>query len=175
MSTQIAERMSIDAASEHGARLIVADAVWVATALLHRSAPEREGFAPEEIVRLVQKLRLTERTEDSVRQHVRQHSVANRKPQPNTVCMLFDPGGGLRRLFRLGDKAYPGRNVERTHPRWEDLPTEYQGLRRWYEQEWNRSSGAAGADPLLALIGTWKEEPADQYVAHLREGWSDAR
>ncbi len=175
MSTQIAEPMSIAAASDQGAGLIVADAVWVATALLHRRAPERDGFAPEEIVRLVQKLRLTERTEDSVRQHVRQHSVANRKPQPNTVCMLFDPGGGLRRLFRLGDKAYPGRNEARTHPRWEDLPTEYQGLRRWYEEEWNRSSGDAAVDPLLALIGTWKEEPADEYVARLREGWNDAR
>jgi hypothetical protein len=175
MSVQIAEPTSRPAKAHRGAELTVTNAVWVATAMLHKRLPERDGFAPEEIVRLVNELQLTERSEDSVRQHVRQHSVANKKPQPNTVCMLFDPGSGLRRLFRPGDKAYPGRNETRTHPRWEELPAEYQELRRWYEQEWSRSSGGEVADPLLALIGTWKEESADEYVARLREGWGDAR
>lgn len=175
MSAQIAELTSTGTFSERGANLTVTNAVWVATALLHKRSPGRDGFALEEIVRLVKELQLTEGLEDSVRQHIRQHSVANKKPQPNTVCMLFDPGNGLRRLFRAGDTVYPGRNVERTHPRWEDLPGEYQELRRWYEQEWNRSDGGDVVDPLLALIGTWKEEAADEYVARLREGWGNAR
>ncbi|MGD0446821.1 MAG: hypothetical protein ABSA39_23030 [Edaphobacter sp.] len=54
------------------------------------------------------------------------------------------------------------------------MPQQYQDLRRWYEEEWNGSGGGED-DPLLALVGTWKDEPADEYVASLRENWSDAR
>jgi hypothetical protein len=161
--------------AERRAELTVANAVWVAMALLHRGSPEREGFTADEIVELVRKLRLTGGREDSVRQHIRQHCVANKRPQPNTWCMLFDPGNGLRRLFCAGDTVYPGRNAERTHPKWEELPAEFKDLREWYEQKWNRSSGDPVVDPLLALIGTWKEEPADEYVARLREGWGEGR
>jgi hypothetical protein len=153
------------------AGLTVTNAVWVATALLHRLHPEREGFEPEEIVRLVMQERLTDGKEDSVWTHVRQHSVANKKPQPNTVCMLFDPGGGIRRLFRRGDFVHPGRNAMRTHPDWEDLPSRYRELRTWYEREW--ASSDAGHDPLLALAGTWDGEQADVYVANLRSGWTE--
>jgi len=155
--------------------LTVTNAVWVATALLHKKYPERDGLTPEEIVNLVKELNLTEGAEDSIWTHVRQHSVANKKPQPNTVCMLFDPGGGVRRLFRSGDTVYPGRNERRTHPKWEDLPAKYLHLRRWYEEEWNNAGVNGMDDPLLALVGTWKDEPADEYVAHLRENWGEGR
>ena len=162
-----------------GANLTVTNAVWVATALLHKKYGERDGFAPEEIVQCVRELNLTEGSEDSIRQHVRQHSVANKKPQPNTVCMLFDPGGGVRRLFRTGDKAWLGRNVSRTHPKWEDLPAKYQDLRRWYEEDWDVSGRGDEEDPLLALVGSgrhlWKDEHADEFIARLRSDWGDDR
>ncbi len=158
-----------------GEGLTVANAVWVATASLHRRYPERDGFAPEEIVQLAVAQHLTNRREESIRQHVRQHCVANKKPQPNTVCMLFDPGGGVRRLFRKGDKVYVGRNGERTHPKWDDLPAAYQDLRRWYEEEWEGRGGKGEQDPLLALAGTWRWETADVYVAKLREDWDERR
>jgi hypothetical protein len=174
MRAHAIEGISLHEMKINPANLTVTNAVWVATALLHKNYPERDGFTPEEIVHVVKDFNLTERSEDSIWTHVRQHSVANKRPQPNTVCMLFDPGGGLRRLFRSGDKAYPGKNESRTHPRWEDLPTEYQHLRRWYEEEWNGVGGGEN-DPLLALVGTWKDEPADEYVAHLRENWGEAR
>jgi hypothetical protein len=159
----------------HGAGLTITDAVWIATALLHRKYPQREGFERGEIVGQVRELRLTDAEEGSIHQHVRQHSVANKKPQPNTVCMLFDIGGGLRRLFRDGDAVYPGRNAERTHPKWEELPAEYVFLKSWYEEEWNGKGSDKAEDPLLALIGTWEGETADVYVARLREGWEGRR
>lgn len=173
MGTHALEAASLVKSKSDDAHLTVTNAVWVATALLHKKHRERNGFNPEEIVRVVRELNLTEGAEDSVWQHVRQHSVANKKPQPNTVCMLFDPGGGIRRLFRSGDKAHPGRNVNRTHPVWEKLPQQYRELKRWYEEEWNGGEVNRMNDPLFALIGTWKDEPADEYVAKLRSDWSD--
>jgi hypothetical protein len=175
MRAHAIEEISLSKVKAGAANLTVTNAVWVATALLHKNYPKRDGFTPEEIVRLVKELNLTEGAEDSIWQHVRQHSVANKKPQPNTVCMLFDPGRGMRRLFRSGDKVYPGRNERRTHPKWEDLPVDYRHLRRWYEEQWNDTGVNGMDDPLLALAGTWKEEPADEYVAHLRENWGEAR
>jgi hypothetical protein len=179
MGTHAVKEAPLTQTTPAGANLTVTNAVWVATAVLHKKYGERDGFAPEEIVRVVRELNLTEGAEDSIWQHVRQHSVANKKPQPNTVCMLFDPGGGVRRLFRSGDKVYPGRNESRTHPKWEDLPTEYQGLRRWYEEQWEASGRGDAEDPLLALVGSgkhiWKNEHADEFIARLRSDWGDDR
>lgn len=153
--------------------LKVADAVWVGTALLHEKTG-REEFSTEEIVSFVQFHHLTKGAQKSIWQHVNQHCVANRKPQPNRVCMLTATGQGNRKLFRPGDKIYPGREGARTHPDWESLPKQYQYLRSWYE-EWIHATAAEIKDPLLELVGTWRDEPADEYVAHLRENWSDAR
>jgi hypothetical protein len=153
--------------------LKVADAVWVATALLHKKYPERDGFTTDEIVSFVMWEHLTKGAQKSIWQHVNQHCVANRKPQPNRVRMLFAIGGGDRRLFRNGDRSDPGRENAPTHPKWEELPTQYQYLKRWYEEEWNGSIADTIVDPLFALIGTWKDEPADEYVAKLRSDWSD--
>jgi len=177
MQAQLEEGTKRPGTQARGAGLTVTNAVWIATALLHKKHPGRRGFEREEIVKLVLKLELTDGEEGSIQQHVRQHSVANKKPQPNTVCMLFDPGGGLRRLYRAGDEVYPGRNAARTHPKWEELPEQYGHLRRWYEEEWNGAAAGQETDPLLALIGSgkaiWQDEPADEYVARLREGWDD--
>lgn len=165
--------MSDSGASE--SNLTVADAVWIGAALLQRKAgvKNREGFAADVIVDEVVRLRLTKGAPKSIWQHVNQHCVANRKPQPNRSRMLYALGGGVRRLFRDGDRSDAGREGAPTHPEWDKLPAQYQDLRRWYEEEWNGPAAGAENDPLLALIGTWKWETADEYVARLRSDWGD--
>src|SRR5260370_20416932 len=82
--------------------LTVADAVWVGTALLQRKMGRDgwdKGFTTDHIVNFVRQQHLTSGTEKSIWQHVNQHCVANRKPQPNRSRMLFALGGGIRRLF----------------------------------------------------------------------------
>ena len=153
--------------------LTVADAVWVGTALLHELNPKRTEFATEEIVECVRQKRLTKGAYKSIWQQVNQHCVANRKPQPNRSCMLYALGQGNRRLFRSGDMPVEGRKGAPTHPEWDKLPAQYRDLRRWYEEEWNGAAAGAENDPLLALIGTWKWETADEYVARLRSDWGD--
>lgn len=155
--------------------LIVADAVWIATALLHEQHPDAPGFSTEAIVKRVLELHLTRGEQRTILQHVNQHCVANRKPQPNRSRMLYALGQGVRRLFREGDRGVPERDGAPTHPQWSALPQRYRYLEQWYE-EWGRPIRPAEKDPLLALIGSgaeiWKNTHADEFVANLREGWS---
>jgi hypothetical protein len=162
------------AQAENDGDLKVADAVWVGTALLHEKTGQDDGFPTDEIVEFVRQHHLTKGAYKSIWQHVNQHCVANRKPQPNRICMLFATGHGSRRLFRPGDRPYEGREGAPTHPEWNSLPQQYQYLRNWYE-EWTRVTPSAMKDPLLELAGTWTDESADQYITHLRQNWGDAR
>jgi hypothetical protein len=170
------ERTELSESGAAESSLTVADAVWIGAALLQRRAGVEnrdKGFATEEIVDEVVRLRLTKGAPKSIWQHVNQHCVANRKPQPNRSCMLYALGQGNRRLFRSGDIPVEGRKGAPTHPEWDKFPAQYQDLRRWYEEEWNGAAAGAENDPLLALIGTWKWETADEYVARLRSDWGD--
>ena len=173
METLSANTTKPSAQVERDGDLKVADAVWVGTALLHEKSGRDDGFTTEDIVESVRQQHLTKGAYKSIWQHVNQHCVANRPPQPNRICMLFATGRGNRRLFRPGDKIYAGREGAPTHPEWDSLPKQYQYLRNWYE-EWAHITASAVPDPLLELAGTWTDEPADEYVAHLRQHWSDA-
>ena len=151
--------------------LKVADAVWIATALLHRRDNHKLGFSTEDIVATVQALHLTKAAFRSIWQHVNQHCVANREPNPNRTRMLYALGKGDRRLFRDGDDYKTAREGSPKHPDWESLPSEYKDLKGWYETAWNHLA----EDPLLSLIGSgkdiWADEHADEYVKRLREEW----
>jgi hypothetical protein len=163
--------------------LKVADAVWVATATLHRKRPSQQApFTVDEIVSQVIAMRLTSGTEKSIRQHVLQHCEALSKPQPNRSRMLYATRPTHRRLFCEGDRYHPGREGAPTHPDWASLPMEYLDLKRWYEEDWPKwasSSSTTIVDPLLELAGTgagmWGTGSADDYVDSLRSGWEASR
>ena len=167
--------------------LTVSDAVWVGAALLHQHHPNRSQFSIDEIVESVVTHQLTGGTPTSIRQHVTQHCVANRKAQPNRSCMLFatregdDLSDTHRRIFRDCDlhRVHPDRRGAPTHPDWAKLPQKYAYLRDWYEIDRNKGSEAATNDPLLALAGTGRgmfgDQGADAYVHSLRDGWDHRR
>lgn len=162
-------------ATTHTGHIKVADEVWVATALLHREHPDREGFTPDEITKRVQQEDIHGQLRPGIHQHAVQHSVANRPPNPGRYRMLY-ANGKIRRLFRPGDTYHPDRAGSKTAPTREDLPVEYQYLLDWYPSEYVRSVVAEGKpDPILKLRGLgkdiWSGEDADLYVRHLREGW----
>ncbi len=154
----------------------VADEVWIATALLHREHPERSDFSIEEIVERAKRERLSGPLRPGVYVHVVQHCVANRAPNPGRYRMLFETAPGRRRLYRPGDAYHRGREGSKSAPNREDLPAGYSGLLDWY-RDWcaASSTSAVDSDPLLCLAGSgrqlWADEPADDYVRRLREGW----
>jgi hypothetical protein len=154
----------------------VADEVWIATAILHRENPRKESFAIEEILERARQEGVWKPLRPGVYAHIVQHCVANRPPSPGRYRMLVETAPGCRRLFRLGDSYDPQREGSKTVPEREDLPEEYRGLLDWY-RDWNSDSIGARIknDPLLALGGDgkdlWADEPGDEYVRRLREGW----
>lgn len=163
--------------AESTSRLKVADEVWIATALLHREQPNQPDFTIEEIRARVEREGLVTPVRPGVYVHVDQHSVANRPPNPGRYLMLFETGPGRRRLFRKGDAYHPAREGAKITPNPEDIPERYRGLLGWY-REWcsGAAQAAPAADPLLSLVGSgqqlWADEPANEYVNRLREGWA---
>ncbi len=160
----------------------VADEVWIATALLHREHPDREGFSISEIVERAKREKLTPRLRPGVRVHATVHCVADLPPNPARYCMLRSLPGGGRRLFRPGDPIHPEREGAKTKPARAEIPTPYHALLDWYEAEIEGGGAKQGAaratrlDPLLALRGSgadlWRDESPDEYVERLRSEWS---
>lgn len=172
----------------------VADAVWVAAAMLHRTYPDRPDFSVAEIVE-----KATAETMGGVRMHgpsvqayASVHCVAGKKPQPNRAKMLTETARGRRRLYRPEDPCHPDRRSGASLPDRDALPPAYRILLDWHRREYLGSGMSAGpepgharpvadpvpaadADPLLALHGSggdiWADEDADSYVKRLRDGW----
>ena len=153
--------------------LSAADAVWVATALLHREHPRTKAFSVSEIVHRVAREQLTSRQPTTIYQHANLHCVANRPPNKARLCMLIETPDGLRRLYRRGDPTDPQRAGTRSLPERESLTTAYADLLAWYSRWEHKHAGDLSADPLEALIGTWTFGDADTYVRELREGWDE--
>lgn len=157
-------------------RLMVADEVWIAAALLHRKHPERADFAIDEIVGRARKENLVGHLRPGVYVHVVQHCVANRRADPGRYRMLYETSRGQRRLFRNGDAYHASREGSKITPESGALPNEYAELLSWY-REWSSRSAALGAesDLLMALAGSglhlWAGERPDDYVRRMREGW----
>ena len=158
----------------------LADEVWLAVAMLHQRHPESLDFSLEEIMefaRSSRQLRLLGPLRPGFYAHVVQHCVANRPSSPARYRMLFETNTGRRRLFREGDPYHPLREGGKTLPKAEELPENwFRASLEWY-QGWSQSSAQDRIknDPLLALYGSgkniWADEPADDYVRRLREGW----
>jgi hypothetical protein len=157
-------------------RVKIADEVWIATALLHRERSGQPDFSVEEIVERVAKLELAGPIRPGVYVHVVQHCVANRPPNPGRYRMLLETSPGRRRLFRKGDAYHPAREGSKVTPDADMMPYGYGGLLTWY-RDWSLAATKSSptTDPLLALCGSgkglWSDEPADEYVRRLREGW----
>ncbi len=162
---------------------LVADRIWVATALLHRQFPERTDFAKDEIVRVLSREGLSDDIQrGTLNAHLDQHCVANVPPSTAKYRMLYEttPGGNLR-LFRPGDFTYATRHQKRKPskvvPERENLPLKYRSLLDWY-QAWSANAEERSIesifdnDPLIRLIGSgrhiWADEHADEYVNNLR-------
>lgn len=151
--------------------LSAADAVWVATALLHREHPRKNAFSVQEIVHRVEVDHLSSRQPMTIYQHANQHCVANRPPNNARLCMLLETPDGLRRLYHRGDPINPLRVGARHLPDADSLPEGIRGLLDWYANWERKNASDTASDPLLTLSGTWAFGDADSYLRELREGW----
>jgi hypothetical protein len=173
-------------------QMLIADRIWIATALLHQERPELASFTKDEIRQKLKEEGLDEGVkEGSINAHLKEHCVANVQPSSGKYRMLFESKPGKLRLFRSGDLTHPARMQPRkpskSIPRREEIPAKYWSLLDWYES-WNDSPDPSATpglnrastssvfsyddDPLIRLVGSgkhiWADEHADDYVERLR-------
>ena len=163
--------------------LLIADRIWIATALLHKQFCLRNDFTRDEIRQKLVDEGLSQGVERStVNAHLDQHCVANVPPSSGKYRMLYEttPGGNLR-LFRPGDftwaSRYQKRKPSKSVPIREEIPQQYWPLLDWYD-DWCSQFNSPHTpikwedDPLIRLIGSgkhiWADEHADEYVENLR-------
>jgi hypothetical protein len=177
--------MGIPIKTARAENVLVADRIWIATALLHRQFPQRRDFTKDEIRRKLTEEGLHEGAkEGSINAHLKEHCVANVMPSSGKYRMLFETSPGNLRLFRSGDEAHwariQPRKPSKSIPKRDEIPPRYQPLLDWYES-WN--GGSAGStnppdssptapsasarwqdDPLIRLIGSGKHIWADEHA-----------
>jgi hypothetical protein len=159
----------------------IADRIWIAAALLHKSHPSRAAFSKNEISERLKTEALTTGVErGTLNAHLDQHLVANLPPSSGKYRMLFEAADGNLRLFRPGDLTHPARlqlrKPSKILPRPQEIPKRFHYLLDWYAN-WSRKAPPPQApnlddDPLIRLIGSgrhiWADEHADDYVENLR-------
>lgn len=152
----------------------VADAIWVATALLHREHKQNPyaDFAVREIVeRAIQ----IDGYRPGLQTHATQHCVATKPPNPGRYRLLTETGRGRRRLFRDGDPSHPDRREGKVHPDPADLPQEYSELVEWYEHDFRHNghrgtpAGTPGRD-LVRFAGTLDNASAGEMTKAIEQG-----
>lgn len=160
---------------------MIADRIWIATALLHQEFPSKVTFSRDEIRRKMAQEGLDEGVKPgSINAHLSDHLLANVPASSGKYRMLFEDSPGNLRLFKPGDLTHPSRVQRRkpskSVPQVEKIPMKYRGLLEWYEtwsQRLSRSSNSWEDDPLIRLVGSgkhiWADEHADEYVNRLRE------
>lgn len=153
----------------------VADEVFLVVATLHHQNPEKEEFTVQEILSEAERLKFDGEIRPGFQVHVRQHCVANLKPNPGDYRMVFATGKSSRRLLKKSDEIHPQRKGK-MFPELKDVDPMYFGLITWAKQRYEASGEESElfAD-FLALHGSskglWKDEPADEYIARLRGDW----
>jgi hypothetical protein len=142
----------------------ITDAVWTATALLHKENPKAEDFAVQEIVSRAVREKLVGGFRPGLQAHASGHCVANKKPNGGRHRMLYETRRGHRRLLRAGDASHPDRNGD-IRPEKAELPAAYQALVDWYDEVYCRPSAAADRSTSAALGAVPHQFPADPPAA----------
>ena len=154
-----------------------ADLVWVAMASLTKESPERTGFSHDDVRSRVYELEPHHGFEDTtVRTHVTNHCVANKKPDPGKHRKLYLNPDGSYRLYWPSDPCDPRRRDGKTLPDPNRIPTKYRDLLAWYRASHAKAERVPVEDPILALLGVGKElwrelGGGETFIRELRENW----
>ena len=96
--------------------MTIADAIWLATALLHKNDTQAVDFAVRDIIQKAVQEDLAGGFKPGLQVHVSKHCVANKSPNPGRSRMLLETTRGRRRLFRNGDRFHPDRRQGKIRP-----------------------------------------------------------
>lgn len=153
----------------------VADEVFLVVATLHRKFPDAPDFSVDEIVAQAREMRIHPTLRPGLEVHIRQHCVANKRPNPGNYRVLFATMTSRRRLLQPGDAVHPDRTGKQ-FPELSQVPAQYHELIEWAKSRTNEGAEPISAiDALLAMRGAFRYtrpgQSVDDYVRELREGW----
>jgi bifunctional DNA-binding transcriptional regulator/antitoxin component of YhaV-PrlF toxin-antitoxin module len=120
--------------------MTIANAIWLATAQLHKENAKALDFSVREIIERATRDNLVDGFRPGVQVHVSKHCVANKSPNPGNCRMLYETTRGRRRLFKNGDPFHPDRRNGKIRPDKRELPSEYQALTDWYDAVYSKQS-----------------------------------
>ena len=144
-----------------------ANAVWIATALLHKENPKKEAFRTGEIFAKVNSLNLLNVSPDTIKMHISSHCVADGKRSPDTHRKLKRVGTGWYRLYVEGEKCHEDRKNGKTAPIKESIPEKYRELVDWYN---NHYSIVHAREKIIGTVQqNYENENSIQY-SQIREG-----
>ncbi len=134
--------------------MTLADAVWLATALLHRENSTATDFSVHEIIEKASSEKLVQSFRPGLQVHTSKHCVANKPPNPGRHRILLETTRGRRRLFKKGDTFHPDRKNGKIRPDRADLPVEFQPLVDWYDEVYSQQLGddAPGTSTTRAAV-----------------------
>ena len=155
----------------------IADAAWLATALLHRENVHAGDFSVQDIIQKATREKLVDRFRPGLQVHVSKHCVANKSPNPTPYRMLFETARGRRRLFKNGDPFHADRQDGKIRPHKEDLPPQYQQLVDWYDAVYSKqtppptpASTGVNVEPTLPYEGGFAKSPLATLVEMMQPG-----
>jgi bifunctional DNA-binding transcriptional regulator/antitoxin component of YhaV-PrlF toxin-antitoxin module len=116
----------------------IANAVWLATAQLHRENGNATDFSVQQILERATRENLIQGFRPGLQVHVSKHCVANKSPNPGRYRMLYETTRGRRRLFKEGDAFHADRLNGKIRPEKRELPPEYQPVVDWYDTVYSK-------------------------------------
>lgn len=131
--------------------MTIANAIWLATAELHRENQNAVDFSVQEIIERVIRENLVDGFRPGLQVHASKHCVASKSPNPGPHRMLHETTRGRRRLFRRSDPFHKDRRNGKVRPEKKELPERYQPLVDWYDTVYSQiqppaASGHAGGE-----------------------------
>ena len=117
------------------------DTVWIATARLHKKNSDvRDIFTVQEIFNEVKNLNLITVSDQTIKQHISSHCVANTSESPEYHRYLYRVDIGRYRLFKPGNYFNNSRKYGKMHPKKETIPHQFRFLVDWYVNEYSKES-----------------------------------
>ena len=116
------------------------NAVWLATAILHRENPQSDAFSSKEIFQKVKQMSLLSVSDSTIHMHITSHCVASTKASPDRHRKLTRVQSGWYRLFREDDSFHETRSNGQSAPLAEMLPLEFKDVIDWYNIQYNKTN-----------------------------------
>jgi hypothetical protein len=117
-----------------------ANAVWLATAMLHKENSQSDAFSAKEIFQKVKQLNLLSVSNSTINMHITSHCVASSKESPDRHRKLTRVRVGWYRLFKEGDSFHETRSTGQIAPLTGMLPLEFKDVIDWYNVQYNVTS-----------------------------------